>query len=107
LTQDSDFFLLHQICIGRGHRLAYHGEHTYRTGSTPWIEHRLRVPAQLSPVVKPLVKSSGGHWASGVAGIVALVEPGQHEDVRFAFDTPLVRPTQSPGHLVSWVILPG
>ncbi len=105
LTQESDFLLLHQICIGRGCRLAYHGEHTYNSGGAPRIEHRLRAPAQSATAVKALTKS-GGNWGRAVAGIVAQAKPGQHEDVTFAFDVPLVRPTQSPGHLVSWVILP-
>jgi hypothetical protein len=105
LTQESDFFLLHQICIEQGGRLAYYGEHTYHSGGAPRIEHRLRAPAQLADAVKVLTKS-GENWPRAVADIVSRAAPGQQEDVAFVFDAPLVRPTLNPGHLVSWAILP-
>jgi hypothetical protein len=105
LTQESDFFLLHQICIEQGGRLAYYGEHTYHAGGAPRIEHRLRAPAQLADAVNVLTKS-GENWSRAIVDIVSRAAPGQQEDVAFVFDAPLERPTQSPGHLVSWVILP-
>ena len=105
LTQESDFFLLRQICIEQGYRLAYHGEHTYRRGDAPRIEHRLRAPAQLAAAEKSLARS-GGNWAQEIAGIITRAEPAQHMNVTFTCDAPLTRPTQSPGYLVSWILLP-
>ncbi len=103
LTQESDFFLLHQICIAQGYRLAFHGEHTYHTDGVPRIEHHLQVPAHLAVAVKTLEKSDV-NWPRGIADIVTRSKPDQHKDATFVFNAPLVRPKHSPGHLVSWVI---
>jgi len=103
LTQESDFLLLHQVCMGQGYRLVYHGEHTYHSGLIPRIEHRLQGPAQFMNAVKPLAKS-GDNWGMQIADVVSQAGLGRYEGHTFALDSPLVRPRQSPGHLVSWII---
>jgi len=105
LTQGSEFLLLHRICIERGYRLAYHGEHTYHGGGTPRIEHRLRAPAQLAAIEKSMA-NSGGNWAKEIAEIVTRAEADHRMDCTFVCDAPLTRPTRSPGHFVSWILMP-
>ncbi|RLA00074.1 MAG: hypothetical protein DRQ47_10030 [Gammaproteobacteria bacterium] len=110
LTQESDFFLLHQMFKERGYRVGYRGEHTYNDS---WIEHSLQSSGQVAPILSSIegsiegsLKTDGNKWARRIADIVVLVDSPNIDSSTIRSKAPLIRPPDSPGHLISWVLLP-
>ncbi|MEM8936763.1 MAG: hypothetical protein AAGC77_10190 [Pseudomonadota bacterium] len=101
LTRNSSQFLIEQVALAHGYYPTFKGVHAYDNGSL-----RHEITGARSDVLRltDQIQNAPALWPQIIARNVPVLRAAHGAKEIARFQTPLRRPQQSPGYLVSWML---